>query len=139
MGNALLSLLITNLLFTSTLNLYSIKGKLDGLKPLLTLLFKSASSLVLLLWFLTLYLGVLQFTPLAAPPLLLLHPLQPWTPFWWKSLFWCAALQLSLTLTTLKCAVLPNQLGFLTPIFYLFTSSLLPYWPDKSIRMHLCN
>ena len=34
---------------------------------------------------------------------------------------------------------LPNFLGILIPIVILFTSSLLPRWPAKSIRMHLCN
>ena len=82
MGNKLQSLLIKNLLFTSTINFYSIKGKLNGLKPLLILPFKSPGGLVLPLWFLILYLGILPWTPLAAPPFLLPYPLQPWIPFW---------------------------------------------------------
>ena len=138
-GNELYSSMIKNLSFTSALNLYSLKGKLGGLKSFLAHLVKSSGSLMLPLWFLTLNLNVLPWTPFAAPTLLLPYPLQPWTQFWWRNIYWYVSLQLSLTLLTLKHRILPNWLGMLTPIYILFTSSLLPCWPDKSIRMHIFN
>ena len=125
MDNELYSLLITNLLFTSILNPYSLKGKLDGLKPLFPPLFKSSSGLVLLLWFLTLYLSVLPRTTLAVLPLLLPHPLPFWTPFW-KNILCCASLKRSLILLTLKFTDLHKWLGLQIPILSLFISSLLP-------------
>ena len=106
----------------------------------MTLLFKSSSSLVLLLQFLVLYDGVVPSqTPLAASHLLLPNPLQPQTPFWRNNLSWCASLQLSLPLKTQKCSNFPSQLGLLTPILALFIGSLLLSQPDKSIRIYLCS
>ena len=73
---------------------------------------------------------LLSKTPFATIHTLLPHPLQPWTPFWWKDFSCCAYMQLSLTLKTLRCANLPSWLVLMTIIL-----SLLLYYPQIPVAL----
>ena len=110
---------ISNHLFNYTLNLYSLKGKSDGLRPFLLPQIKLSSGLLLLLQFLTLYLGILlSKTPFTTPHTLLIHTLYTWTPLQWRNISWCIFMQFNSTLQILNYATLATCLGLMTPLSY---------------------